>query len=61
MKKIYQEVIQDSNIGYAYHKILCDSNDVPYDYKCIEVNKAFEECIGLKAEEIGRASCRERV
>lgn len=52
MDKVYKKIVQDSDIGYAYHKITCDSNDIPYDYECIEVNKAFEKCIGLKKEEI---------
>lgn len=52
MDNIYKKVIQKSNIGYAYHEILCDINDIPYDYKCIEVNKVFEKYTGLKAEEL---------
>lgn len=52
MNNLYEKTIQDSDIGYAFHKIICDSRGIPCDYKCIEVNKAFEEYTGLVAEDL---------
>lgn len=48
----YKKVIKNSPIGYAYHKIICDSNGKPCDYEYLEVNNAFEKHTGLRAEEI---------
>jgi len=48
----YKQIIENSPIGYAYHKILCDENGKPCDYEYIEVNQAFEVMTGLKREKI---------
>lgn len=48
--KLYRKIIQNSDVGYAYHKVVCNRDGVPYDYKCIETNKAFERYTGLRAE-----------
>ena len=37
---------------FAYHKIITDDKDNPVDYEFLEVNKAFEDLIGLKKSEI---------
>lgn len=52
MERIYEKVILDSAIGYAYHQIICDNEGIPIDYKFIEVNKAFEKYTGLNAKDI---------
>lgn len=52
MDNMYKEIVENSDIGYAYNKIICDDNNKAYDYECIEVNKAFAKCIGLKEEEM---------
>jgi PAS domain S-box-containing protein len=59
MQWIYKEVIQGSDIGYAHYEVIFDSHDTPCDYKCIEVNKAFEEYANLKAKDIigGKNNC----
>lgn len=47
-KSFYKQLIEESPIGYAYHRILCDKNGVPCDYKFIDVNTAFEAIMGIK-------------
>ena len=42
----YKQLIEDSPIGYAYNKIICD-NGMPCDYEFIEVNAEFERITGL--------------
>ena len=48
----YHEIINNLDVGYAYHRIICNAQGVPVDYEFIEVNKAFEAATGLIAEEI---------
>jgi len=48
----YKSIIKDSPMGYANHKMICDSEGKPCDYEFIEVNPAFEKIIGLKANDI---------
>lgn len=38
--------------AYAFHRIILDENKKPIDYEYIEVNKAFEEFMGIKSEDI---------
>jgi len=38
--------------GFAYHKIILNSDGKPIDYIFIEINKAFEKLTGLKREEV---------
>lgn len=51
-EEFYKRVIYNSPIGYAYHKIVCDSKGNPCDYEYIEINNAFEKYTGFKAEDI---------
>ncbi|MGV8906919.1 MAG: HD domain-containing phosphohydrolase [Acetobacterium sp.] len=44
----YKKLIQESPIGYAYHKIICNDDGTPWDYEFIETNPAFEALTGLK-------------
>jgi len=48
----YHEIIKNLHVGYAYHRIICDSQGVPVNYEFLEVNKAFETATGLVGEEI---------
>lgn len=48
----YHEIINNLDVGYAYHRIICNAQGVPVDYEFIEVNKAFETATGLIAGEI---------
>lgn len=51
----YKKLIQESPIGYAYHKIICDDDGIPCDYEFIEINAGFEALIGLgRFDIIGR-------
>jgi PAS domain S-box-containing protein/putative nucleotidyltransferase with HDIG domain len=50
--KFYKKIVENSQIGYAYHKIICDDDGVPSDYEFIEVNRAFEKLTGLKGSDI---------
>ncbi len=54
----YKDLIKELPIGYACHKIICDSNGEPFDYEYIEVNKAFEKFTGLIENDIiGKTIC----
>jgi len=56
----YKYLIFNSPFGYAYHRILFDSEGLPCDFEFIEVNKAFEmlsnlqntDLVGKKASEV---------
>ncbi|MDK2940646.1 MAG: diguanylate cyclase [Acetobacterium sp.] len=48
----YHETIKHLHVGYAYHRIICDTQGVPVDYEFIEVNKAFETATGLQSQMI---------
>jgi PAS domain S-box-containing protein len=48
----YKTLIQQSPFGFAYHKVLLDASGIPYDYRFIEVNDAFEAFTGLKSADI---------
>jgi diguanylate cyclase (GGDEF)-like protein/PAS domain S-box-containing protein len=45
-ENFYKQLIEDSPIGYAYNKIICDGG-IPCDYEILDVNKAFEKLTGL--------------
>ncbi|MCG6190084.1 PAS domain S-box protein [Maribellus maritimus] len=47
-----KHLFKNMNSGFAYHKIITDKNGKPVDYVFLEVNRKFEEIIGLKREEI---------
>lgn len=49
---IYRAIIDNSPVGYAYHKIILAGNHGPYDYEFIEMNTAFENFTGLKRANI---------
>ena len=46
----FQLIIDNSPIGFAYHQVLFNDNNRPYDYKFIDVNKKFEDYTGLKKD-----------
>ena len=43
----YKQLMKDSTIGYAYHKIICDEKGMPCNCEFIEGNGAFEKLTGL--------------
>lgn len=55
----YQSIIQQAPFGYAYFQIITDNQGNPYDYRIIEVNKAFETQTGFMAKEIIGKTIRE--
>jgi PAS domain S-box-containing protein len=50
--EIFQAIIENAPMGYAYHQLIFDDQGLPYDYVFLEVNKAFEDLTGLKREKI---------
>ena len=48
----YKQLIEELPTGYAYNRIICDKDGIPYDCEFIEVNAAFEKFTGLKGSDI---------
>ena len=56
----YYELFNNMLDGYAYHKIITDSQGIPIDYEFIDINPAFttlteitrEMCIGKRVTEV---------
>ena len=48
----YKKILDQSSIGYAYHKLLYDKDGKPCDYVFLEANQSFEELTGLRAADI---------
>lgn len=46
----HKSIIENSPIGYVYHKIIYNEEGIPEDYEFVEVNNAFERIIGLESE-----------
>ncbi len=51
-KNFYKQIIDKSPIAFAFHKIICDHEQIPIDYEFLDVNEAFEKDTGLKKEDI---------
>jgi PAS domain S-box-containing protein len=48
----YRGLFKSMHAGFALHKIICDEHGNPCDYRFIEVNPAFEQLTGLKADQL---------
>jgi PAS domain S-box-containing protein len=48
----YQKLFNSMLSGFAYHKMIYDSNNNPTDYQFIDINPSFEKLTGLKKEAI---------
>lgn len=48
----YKQLLNQSPMGYAYHRLICDQKGLPIDYEFIEINYMFEKLTGLKAADI---------
>lgn len=48
----YKNIFHSTPFGFAYHKIITNTEGVPVDYEFLEVNKEFERLTGMKAKEI---------
>lgn len=55
----YKSLFKNLNEGFAYHEIITDDHGNPVDYRFLEINSAFEELTGLKAEDLIGRSVRE--
>lgn len=51
-KNFYREVLLNSPIAFALHRIILDRRGDPEDYEFVEVNDAFALILGLKREEV---------
>ena len=48
----YRDLFHSMLDGYALHEMIYDSDGLPVDYRFLEVNPAFENLTGLRAEDI---------
>ncbi|TVP95723.1 MAG: PAS domain S-box protein [Acholeplasmatales bacterium] len=48
----YRLLTTQMQFGLALHKIICDDDGQPVDYRFVQVNDAFEKLTGLHAEDI---------
>lgn len=48
----YKAILENSPIGYAYHKMICNEAGAYCDYEFIDVNLAFEKLTGLKGTDV---------
>jgi PAS domain S-box-containing protein len=61
IEDFYGQIIHKAPFGYAYHEILLDDDGIPFDYRFIEVNEAFEKLTGLKKENLIGKTVREAI
>ena len=50
--EFYQQLKENLPCGYAYCKVICDSDDQPVDYQFLDINLAFEEMSGFKRSQL---------
>jgi hypothetical protein len=43
----YINSINNSPLGFAYHRIICNQDGKPIDYEFLDVNESFENMTGL--------------
>jgi diguanylate cyclase (GGDEF)-like protein/PAS domain S-box-containing protein len=48
----YKSVIGESQIGFAYQKMLADETGSPCDYEIIDANAAFSDIVGIPLDDI---------
>ncbi|EKQ50691.1 MAG: PAS domain S-box [Methanobacterium sp. Maddingley MBC34] len=51
-EKRYRKLYSSMNEGLAVHDIIYNDSNIPVDYKIIDVNKAYEDILGIKRKEI---------
>jgi len=49
---VLKQIIAEAPFGYAYHRLVLDGEGRPKDHILFEVNRAFEEMTGLRAQDI---------
>lgn len=50
--EVYEQFFINSSTPYSCHKILFDGNGIPFDFEFIAINKAYEELMDIKGENI---------
>ncbi len=50
--KINIELLSNMQEGYQRGSIICDDNNVPIDYRILEVNEAFEKLVEVNREQV---------
>ncbi|WXR62609.1 PAS domain S-box protein [Peptostreptococcaceae bacterium AGR-M142] len=48
--KFYESIVKNIPMAYAFYELICDENEKPINYKFLEVNEAFEQITGFKAD-----------
>jgi diguanylate cyclase (GGDEF)-like protein/PAS domain S-box-containing protein len=48
----YRQLFDNMLDGFALHEIIVDENGVPYDYRFLDVNPAFERLTGLRRDAV---------
>ncbi|MBN2177464.1 MAG: PAS domain S-box protein [Demequinaceae bacterium] len=51
-RKDYQTLFDEMLDGFAHHEIICDDSGAPIDYRYLSVNSAWEDMVGLKADDV---------
>lgn len=51
-EKKYKSLFDNLQEGFDLHEVICDETGTPVDSKYLDVNKAFENMIGFKREDI---------
>jgi len=51
-EKRYRKLYSSMSEGLAVHEIVYDDSNIPVDYEIIDVNKAYEEILGIKRKGI---------
>jgi PAS domain S-box-containing protein len=55
----FRSLFDQMTEGFALHEIVCDDHGIPYDYKFLEINAAFEHLTGITREQVIGKSMRE--
>lgn len=48
----YRNLFQSMLNGFAVHEIICNEEGIPYDYRYLDINPAFERITGLSREQV---------
>lgn len=48
----YRSAMKEAPVGYACQKIICDKDEVPYDYEYIDVNSSFARFVDLEEKKL---------
>src|SRR4030042_7184908 len=44
----YRSLFDNMTEGFALHKVICDDQGIPCDYRFLEINPSFERLTGIK-------------